>query len=77
MKVRLALDVVEAKRDMARIDRLVLEDVPTSKRYSRPDYEARLKRIQQDYMKAVEREKREMSAAEQLRMQYEQAAGLN
>ncbi|UCG12661.1 MAG: hypothetical protein JSU72_19650 [Deltaproteobacteria bacterium] len=75
-KAKLALEVAETKRDMARIDRLVLEGVPTSKKYSRPDYEAKLKRVQQDHMKAIEREKREMSAAEQLRAQYEKAAAL-
>jgi hypothetical protein len=75
-KAKLTLEIAETKRDMARIDRLVLEGVTTSKKYSRPDYEAKLKRVQQDYMKTIEREKREISAAEQLRAQYEQAGGL-
>ena len=75
-KAKLALEIAETKRDMARIDRLVLENVPTSKKYSRPDYEAKLKRVQQDYMKAVEKEKSEIAATVELRAQYEQAEGL-
>jgi hypothetical protein len=75
-RAKLALEIAETKRDMARIDRLVLENVPTSKQYSRPDYEAKLKRVQQDHMKAVEKEKREIAATAELRAQYEQAGGL-
>jgi len=75
-KAKLALEIAETKRDMVRIDRLVLEGVATSKKYSRPDYEAKLKRVQQDHMKAVEKEKSETAATAELRAQYEQEAGL-
>ena len=74
-KAKLEVELSENKRDLARISRLVTEKVSSASKYSLADYENKQKKIQEDYQKAVDREKREMLEAEQLKAQYQKRAG--
>lgn len=74
-KAKLGVELSENKRDLARISRLVAEKVSSAGKYSLADYENKQKKIQEDYQKAMDKEKREMLEAEQLKAQYEKRAG--
>jgi len=65
----------ENKRDLARISRLVNEKISSASKYPLADYKNKQKKNQEDYQKAMDKEKREMLEAEQLKAQYEKRAG--
>ena len=73
-KTKLAVELAEIKRDLARIYRLAVEKVPAAAKYSESDYKKKLKKIQENHQKAVDKEKREMLEAEQHKAQYEKRA---
>ena len=74
-KTKLGVELSENKRDLARISRLVTEKISSASKYSLTDYKNKQKKNQEDYQKAVDKEKREMLEAEQLKAQYEKRAG--
>jgi hypothetical protein len=74
-KAKLGVELSENKRDLARISRLVTEKVSSASKYSLADYKNKQKKNQEDYQKAMDKEKREMLEAEQLKAQYEKRAG--
>ena len=74
-KAKLEVELSENKRDLARISRLVTEKVSSASKYSLADYKNKQKKIQEAYQKAVDKGKREMLEAEQLKAQYEKRAG--
>lgn len=74
-KAKLGVELSENKRDLARITRLVTEKVSSASKYSLADYKNKQKKIQEAYQKAVDKGKREMLEAEQLKAQYEKKAG--
>ena len=74
-KAKLGVELSENKRDLARISRLVTEKVSSASKYPLADYKNKQKKIQEDYQKAMDKEKREMLEAEQLKAQYEKRAG--
>jgi len=74
-KAKLALDLAEAKRDLARVSRLAMEKVPSAKKYSMKDCQDRVTKIQEKYEAAAKKETREIQDAQQLKAQYEKVAG--
>ena len=74
-KAKLGVELSENKRDLARISRLVAEKVSSASKYFLADYENKQKKIQENHQKAMDKEKREMLEAEQLKAQYEKRAG--
>jgi flagellar biosynthesis GTPase FlhF len=74
-KAKLGVELSENKRDLARISRLVTEKISSANKYSLADYKSKQKKNQEDYQKAMDKEKREMLEAEQLKAQYEKRAG--
>lgn len=74
-KAKLGVKISENKRDLARISRLVTEKISSASKYPLADYKNKQKKNQEDYQKAMDREKREMLEAEQLKAQYEKRAG--
>ena len=74
-KAKLGVKLSENKRDLARISRLVNEKISSASKYPLADYKNKQKKNQEDYQKAMDKEKREMLEAEQLKAQYEKRAG--
>jgi hypothetical protein len=74
-KAKHAVELTEAKRDLARVSRLVAEKAPSSSKYSEADFEKKVKKAEDDHQKAIDKEKRELLVAEQLKAQYERTAG--
>ena len=72
---KMALDLAKEQRELARISQLVAEKLPSATKYSVAEYQKRLKKTQEKYQAAVDREKREALEAEQLKEQHERAAG--
>ena len=66
--------LAEAKRDLARLSRLVEEKVPSASKYSLAEWENKVRKIDEKHQKAVDKEKREALESEQLKAQYEKAA---
>ena len=62
-KAKLALQVSEAQRDLARVSRLLAENVPAAQKYAIADFQKKLKEKQADYDKAKTAEAREISEA--------------
>ena len=73
-RAKLAVELAEAKRDLARVSRLVEEKVPSASKYPLAEWENKVKKIDEKHQKAVDKEKREALEAEQLKAQYEKAA---
>ena len=73
-RAKLAVELAEAKKDLARVSRLVEEKVPSASKYSLVDWENKVKKTEEKYQKAMDKEKRESLEAEQLKAQYEKAA---
>jgi hypothetical protein len=73
-RAKLSVELAEAKRDLARVSRLVEEKVPSASKYSLADWENKVKKTDEKYQKAMDKEKREALEAEQLKAQYEKAA---
>jgi hypothetical protein len=73
-RAKLAVELAEATRDLARVSRLVEEKVPSASKYSLADWENKVKKTDEKYQKAMDKEKREALEAEQLKAQYEKAA---
>ena len=57
------------------MSRLVTEKVSAANKYSMADYEKKLKKVEEGHQKAIDKEKRELLEAEQLKAQYERTAG--
>ena len=74
-KAKLGVELSENERDLARISRLVTEKISSANKYSLADYKSKQKKNQEDYQKAMDKEKREMLEAEQLKAQHEKRAG--
>lgn len=74
-KAKLGVEISENKRSLARISRLVTEKISSASKYPLADYKNKQKKNQEDYQKAMDKEKREMLEAEQLKAQYEKRAG--
>ena len=73
-RAKLAVELAEVKRDLARVSRLVEEKVPSASKYSLAEWENKVKKTDEKYQKAMDKEKREALEAEQLKAQYEKAA---
>ena len=72
---KLSLAAIEIKRDLARLSQLAAEKKLAARKYSQPDFEKKLRKLQEDMKKAVEKGKRERMEADKLRARYEKAAG--
>ena len=73
-KAKLAVQVSEAKRDLARVSRLISENVPAAKKYTIAEYQKKLKEKQTDYDRATTAEERELLAAKKSKVEYDQIA---
>ena len=73
-KAKLAVQVSEAQRDLARVSRLLAENVPAAQKYAIADFQKKLKEKQADYDKARNAEVREISEAAKSKAEYERIA---
>ena len=70
-KAKLALQVSEAKRDVARVSRLLSERVPSAQKYAIAEYQKRLRDKQEDFANATNAERRDILEAEKSKAEYE------
>ena len=70
-----SISPTRSDEDLARITRLVTEKVSSASNYSLADNENKQEEIQEEYQKAVDREKSEKMEAEQLKAQYQKRVG--
>ena len=73
-KAKFAVQVSEAQRDLARVSRLISENVPAAQKYAIEAYEKKLKEKQSDYDRATTAEERKILAAKKSKVEYDQIA---
>ena len=69
-KMKLAVKLAETKRDLARLNLLAAEKLPSAQKYSLADFKNKLKNLQEDHQKVVDKEKRLFLEAQQLGEEY-------
>ena len=74
-KEKLAMDLAEAKRDLARVSRLAAEKVSSANKYSVKEYEDMVKNTEEKHEAAAKKERGDIQEAEQLKTQYEKMVG--
>lgn len=67
----LELDLAKCKRDIERIDRLLAEQIPAAKNYSRSDLEKKKSALEQKIQETADRIKKGGQEADALRANYE------
>ncbi len=73
-RAKAALDLTEAQRDVARVRKLVQENVPEAGNYSVGEFENRVRKRQKDLDNAARKVERQWTKAEQLEQAYERLA---
>ncbi|MGD2270246.1 MAG: hypothetical protein PVI06_07600 [Desulfobacterales bacterium] len=70
-KAKLVVSLAEAERGVARVSRLIDQNVPSAKKYKISDCKNKLENKQKEYQKVVSVEAKEIAEAKKLKAQYE------
>ena len=70
-KAKIAVEVAEAERDVARVSKLIEQNVASAPKYKLTDFKATVDKKQKEYQKALNFETKKMLEAKTLRTEYE------
>ena len=70
-KAKLAVELAEAERDVARVSKLIVQNVVSAKKYNLSNFKAKVDKKQKGYQKALHAETKAMLEAKNLRTAYE------
>ena len=70
-KAKLAVELAEAERDLARVAKLIEQNVASAKKYNLSDFKAKVNKKQKDYQQALSTETKEATEAKKLKAEYE------
>ena len=70
-KAKLAVELAEAERDVARVSKLIEQNVASAPKYKLTNFKATVDKKQKEYQKALNAETKKMLEAKTLRTEYE------
>ncbi|UCE54299.1 MAG: hypothetical protein JSV31_02335 [Desulfobacterales bacterium] len=70
-KAKLAVALAEAERDVARVSKLIEQNVPSAQKYNLSDFKTKLDKKHKEYQKALGTETKEIVEAKKLKAEYE------
>ena len=70
-KAKLAVELAEAERDVARVSKLIEQNVASAPKYKLTKFKATVDKKQKEYQKALNSETKKMLEAKNLRTEYE------
>lgn len=70
-KAKLAVALAEAERDVARVSKLIEQNVPSAQKYNLSDFKTKLDKKHKEYQKALSTETKEIVEAKKLKAEYE------
>ena len=70
-KAKLAIELAEAERDVARVSKLIEQNVASAQKYNLSEFKATVDKKQRDYRKALHAETKAAAEAKNLRAEYE------
>jgi hypothetical protein len=70
-KAKLAVELAEAERDLARVSKLIEQNVASAPKYNLSDFKAKVDKKNKEYQKALSTEKKEVAEAKKLKAGYE------
>ena len=73
-KAKLAAALAEAERDLARVSKLIDQNVASAQKYRLSDFRAKVDKKRKEYKQALKRETKEIAEAQKLRSAYEEIA---
>ena len=73
-KAKLAVELAEAERDVARVSKLIVQNVVSAKKYNLSNFKAKVDKKQKGYQKALRAETKAMLEAKNLRTEYEKTS---
>ena len=70
-KAKLAAALAEAKRDVARVSKLIDQNVASAQKYNLSDFRAKVDKKRKEYQRALNTEAKEIAEAKKLKSEYE------
>jgi hypothetical protein len=70
-KAKAAISVAEAERDLARVEKLTAEKIPSAGKYMVAEFKKQLEKKKKTYEAAADKEKSKISEAEKFKREYE------
>ena len=70
-KAKIAVELAEAERDVARVSKLIEQNVASAQKYNLSNFKAKVDKKQKEYQKALRTETKTMLEAKNLRTEYE------
>ena len=70
-KAKIAVEVAEAERDVARVSKLIEQNVASAPKYKLSNFKATVDKKQKEYQKALSTEIKEIAEAKKLNAEYE------
>jgi len=70
-KAKIAVELAEAERDVARVSKLIEQNVVSSPKYNLSDFKAKVDKKNKEYQKALSTETKEIAEAKKLKAGYE------
>ena len=70
-KAKLVVELAEAERDLARVSKLIEQNVASAPKYNLSDFKAKVDKKNKEYQKALSTEKKEIAEAKKLKAGYE------
>jgi hypothetical protein len=70
-KAKLDIEMAEAERDVARVSKLIEQNVASAQKYNLSDFKAKVDKKNKEYQKALSSEAKEIAEAKKLNAEYE------
>ena len=70
-KAKIAVELAEAERDLARVAKLIEQNVASAQKYNLSEFKAKVDKKQREYQQALSAETKETAEAKKLKAEYE------